>query len=84
MPESKSKSVPAKKSEDALRNEAYGAAVARLRDAHREEFTNLVSEEYAARGLSYRRRLTPEEKARKVIEDQLAAFPHLREEIGAA
>lgn len=72
------------KSEDSLRNAAYNAAARALREKHPDEWDTLVSAEYEARGLTYRRRLTPEEKARKVIEDTLAEFPDLRDEFAAA
>lgn len=42
--------------------EARSAAERRLREAHHEEFVALMSEEYAKRDLTWKRRLTAEER----------------------
>ena len=55
-----------KKHEDHTeRARAYTKATTALRKAHRDEFAELLAAEYAARGLSVRPRLSPEEKAAK-------------------
>jgi oligoendopeptidase F len=63
--------------ETARRRAAYQRAVKRLHDSHRPELDALLTEEYEKDGLKYRRRLTPEEKARKQIEQLLIEFPSL-------
>jgi hypothetical protein len=63
----------AKKSDNA-RNKAYAAATTRLRDLNREQFTLLLEEEYAALGLTPRRRRTAEEiAAEKAAKEQIKA-----------
>lgn len=59
------------------RSAAYGAAVKRLREGHRDEFNAMVAEEMKARGVDWRPRLTPEEKAAKQIKQLLAEHPDL-------
>ncbi len=53
-------------------NAAYSRASTRLRQAHRDEFDGYLAEEYAARGMVYRRRLTPEERAEAEKQERLA------------
>lgn len=67
--------------ESDLRRQAYSAAEKRLREQYREQFDALVQEEATARGVSYQRRLTEEEKAEKALQDLLAAHPHLAEKV---
>ena len=47
------------------RNKLYAKATASLREKHRSEFEALLHEEYKAAGLTYRRRLTAEERAER-------------------
>lgn len=63
------------KKNDSARNKAYAAANARLRDEFRERFNDLLTEEYAALGLTPRRRRTAEE-----IEAEAAAKEQVRRE----
>jgi hypothetical protein len=63
--------------EKKLKAQAYGAAEARLRKAHPEEFEQYRAEEYAARGLTYTRRATAREKAEAQIKALLAEYPDL-------
>lgn len=51
---------------------ANNAAIARLRDAHLDEFHDLLEQECANRGIAYERPLSPKEKARKQILDLIA------------
>lgn len=71
-----------------LLNAAYTKAGARLREAHREEFDTYLREEYAARGVAHRRRLSKEEreaqeaavkmeKAKDALAKILKEFPEL-------
>jgi hypothetical protein len=46
---------------DNARNKAYTAATTALRDAHRDEFNDLLEAEYGKLGLTPRRRRTAEE-----------------------
>jgi hypothetical protein len=70
------------KKSDAARNKAYAAANARLRDEFRERFNALLSEEYAALGLTPRRRRTAEEieaeeVAKRIIREEKAEMKRL-------
>jgi hypothetical protein len=51
---------------------ANNAAVARLRDAHLDEFHDLLGEECEKRGIVYERPLSAKEKAHKQILDLIA------------
>lgn len=51
---------------------ARSAADRRLREAHPDEFEALMHEEHAKRGLSWNRRATPEERARREQEEREA------------
>jgi hypothetical protein len=68
------------KTESALRREAYSAAERRLREENKDRFDALVQEEATARGVTYQRRLTEEEKARQKLQELLAAHPGLAAE----
>jgi hypothetical protein len=65
---------------ESQRNKAYNAAARRLRERFPKEWEEFVADEYAKRGLNYRRRLSPEEKARREIDRLFAEFPHLAEQ----
>lgn len=69
------------KTESALRRESYAAAEKRLREENKERFDALVQEEAAARGVTYQRRLTEDEKAEQKMRDLLAAHPELAAKI---
>jgi hypothetical protein len=51
---------------------ARNAADRRLRDTYPEEFAALMHEEHAKRGLTWNRRATPEERARREAEEKQA------------
>ncbi len=68
----------AKAKAEKARSRAYHKAVMALRAAHREQWEDLYEKACVAEGVTYERRLTPEEKAAKQIEDLLAKFPNLR------
>lgn len=59
---------PAEESEQTRRQRIIGQQMIVLRDKYRAEFDALCEEAFAAQGLVYRRRLTPQEAARKKIE----------------
>jgi hypothetical protein len=71
------------KTESALRREAVAAAEKRLREAHRDEFDGYVQQEATSRGVTYKRRLTDEEKAEQQLNDLLAAHPTLAQKFAA-
>jgi len=54
-------------------NKAYGKAMKRLREAHREEFDKYVEEEYTAVGLVFRRRASAEERAEREKAERIEA-----------
>ena len=66
--------------EKRLKNQAYSAAEAALKEAHPQQWQNLVTLEMQRRGLTYERRLSPQERARQQITDLLTEFPELRED----
>jgi hypothetical protein len=76
VPDVKAEETPAK-TESALRREAYSAAEKRLREENKDRFNALVQEEATARGVTYQRRLTEDEKAEKQLQELLAAHPGL-------
>lgn len=63
---------------------AYGAATARLREEHRDEFEKFYVEEAKALGVDYKPKPTPEQKAEEEMKALLQQFPHLREKIAPA
>lgn len=71
------------KSESALRREAVAAADKRLREENRDRFDELVQEEATARGVTYQRRLTEEEKAEQRLNQILAEHPALAAKVAA-
>jgi K+-transporting ATPase c subunit len=50
-------------SEEALKQRLYQEAMREVRDSHIEEFNAIVTQKYAAEGLTYRPRLTAAERA---------------------
>lgn len=65
---------------NALRK-AYGAATARLREGHREEFDRLYVEEAKKLGVDYKPKPTAEQKAEEQLRALLAEHPGLRSKI---
>jgi hypothetical protein len=63
---------------------ARNAAVATLIAAHEDEFHDYMEKEHEARGLTYSRPLTPEQKAANDIAAILDKYPHLAVQFGAA
>jgi hypothetical protein len=75
----KDEAAPAPDSTEAdRRRKAYAVATTVLRDRHRREFDELYEAECAKLGVSYKRRLSEEEKAEKQVEELLAKHPDLR------
>lgn len=62
---------------------ATTAANKRLKEAHLEEWNKLMAEEAKARGVEWKRRESPEEKAEKELTKLIEQFPHLAEKIKA-
>lgn len=63
------------------KSRAYNKAFRRLREAHKADWETFISEEYQTEGLEYRPRLTPKQRAQKTIEDLLAEYPELKDEV---
>lgn len=61
------------------KNRLYSEAQRELRNRHTAEFTQIIEAKYAAEGLTYRRRLSEEEKAARQVNDLLAKHPGLRD-----
>lgn len=59
--------MPKDKTPEAVKNALYAEAMREVRDNHREEFDALVAEKFEANGLTYKKRLTGEDKARANI-----------------
>lgn len=67
--------------ESDLRRQAVAAADKRLREAHRDEWLGFAQQEAQARGVEYKPRPTPEEKAAAELDRLLAEHPELRERL---
>lgn len=65
------------KTDGQVKNALYNLAMQQIRDNHMDEFVQIVENLYDAHGLSYRRRLTEQEKAEQQITALLAANPGL-------
>lgn len=72
---------PEKDERSNLLRQAYGAATARLREAHRDEFDRYQVEEARSLGVEYKPRMNPEQKAEKQLAELLEQFPHLRDRL---
>ena len=57
------------------RNAATSAATARLRKQYASEYDEYRREEFESRGLTYRRRLTADERAAEQVSQLIAANP---------
>ena len=60
---------------------AYTAASARLREAHHDEFLKYQAEEAKARGVEWKPRETPEQRASSEFDRLLTEFPFLRDRL---
>jgi hypothetical protein len=70
--------TPEQKSErDAAIRKAYGTATAELRNAHREEFNDLMAAHAKEAGYEWKPRPSAEDKAREQYEKLIAEFPNL-------
>ena len=61
---------------------AYGAATARLREAHRDEFNTFMQEEAKTLGIDWKPKPTDAQKAKAQLDALLAEHPELRSEFG--
>ena len=52
-------------------NQAYNAAWARIREKYRDEYDQLVDEEFAKRGLERKKRATAEERATRLHKERI-------------
>jgi hypothetical protein len=66
------------RSDEQLRAEARTAASKRLRDVHSRDWNQFLAEEMSTRGIEWRPRLNPTEKAAEEIKRLLAEHPDLR------
>jgi hypothetical protein len=66
---------------NALLKQAYSTSTSRLREENRAEFDRLYIEEAAKLGVVYTPKPSPEQKAKQDLEDLLAKFPHLRDQL---
>lgn len=76
--------TPTPESDDkgAKQRKAYGAAQARLRDAHRDEFNVFMQEEAKKLGIDWKPKPNAAQKAKAQLDALLAEHPELREEMG--
>lgn len=68
---------PAPVTEATLRSGAVSKALTRLRHEHPKDFARLATEECLKAGVTYKPRLTAEEKAEKELNELIAANPGL-------
>lgn len=66
---------------DKIIRASYTAAQRRLREAHHDEFIGYQIEECEQRGLDWKPRETPEQKASSEFDRLLAEFPFLRDRL---
>lgn len=59
------------------------AAKNQLVENHRDEFNRIAEAQFAAEGLEFKRKLTPEEKAEKELDALLEANPALRDKLAS-
>lgn len=72
------KPLPVANPDASLRAAAYAEAERKLREACQAEFQAFYKTACEARGIAYKPRLTPEQKAAQTIEALLDQFPALR------
>lgn len=61
------------------RSAARSAAASRLREAHRSEHDEYLADEMQYRGVDWKPKPTPEEKAKADLEKIYAEYPHLKD-----
>lgn len=66
---------------DQIIRASYTAAGRRLRDAHHDEFIEYQIEECKTRGLDWKPRETPEQRAASEFDRLLVEFPFLRDRL---
>lgn len=66
---------------DKIIRASYTAAGRRLRDEHHDEFIQYQIEECKTRGLDWKPRETPEQRAASEFDRLLAEYPHLRDRL---
>jgi hypothetical protein len=71
------------KTQDAVKQALYTAAMQDLRNEHLAEFQEAVTASYAAYGLTYKKRLTEQEKAEQQVRALLSAHPELAAKFAA-
>lgn len=64
----------------AAKQQARSAAERRLREAHEQQFADLLAEEMGKAGVDWKPRLSDRDKAAAKIRELLAAFPDLEEQ----
>lgn len=71
--------TPEQVEEQKARAAARSAAASRLREAHREEHDAYLVEEMQKRGIDWKPKPTPEEKAKADLEKIYSEYPHLKD-----
>lgn len=66
--------------EQKARAAARSAAASRLREAHRSEHDEYLADEMQKRGIDWKPKPTPEEKAKAELEKIYSEYPHLKED----
>lgn len=74
------KTTSSKDNEQKARAAARSAAASRLREAHRSEHDEYLADEMQKRGIDWKPKPTPEEKAKADLEKIYAEYPHLKED----
>jgi hypothetical protein len=62
---------------------AYSKATSQLRELYKDEFNDLLAAEMRRRGIDWRPQPSPMQLAKRQLEEILAAFPQLREQLKA-
>lgn len=73
------KKTPEQIDEQKARAAARSSAASRLREAHRSEHDEYLADEMQKRGIDWKPKPTPEEKAKADLEKIYAEYPHLKD-----
>lgn len=73
------KTTSSRDEEQKARAAARSAAASRLREAHRSQHDEYLADEMRKRGIDWKPKPTPEEKAKAELARILEEYPHLKE-----
>lgn len=73
--------APKKETVQQLKNRLRNEAEREVLNTHKDEVIKITAAKYEQHNLEYVRRLSDEEKAAKAIEEHLAQFPNLRQQL---